>query len=182
MRFGRDYREPVILPTGARVRLRLLRRHDAPLLVQIFEGLSAEARYQRFFAHKNALSLADLSTLTDCDGERQLAIVATANASGVEEGVGVARFVRLREDPRAAEVAVAVVDARRREGIGRQLIRRLAEAALERNIERLHSVVLADNLPMKALLQQLAPGASAGTSQLSGATVSTFEVPLPLPG
>jgi len=182
MRFSRDYRESVVLGNGCRLRFRLVRPKDAPLLVQIFEQLSPEARYQRFFAHKNALSPADLRTLTDCDGTNHLAIAAVADTGAGEEGVGVARFVRMREDPCAAEVALAVVDARRREGIGGKLVGRLSEAAAERGIRRLHYLVLADNLPMKGLMQKVAPHAARGDSRVHGAMISTFVVPLAASG
>ena len=135
-RFGRGYRECTALADGSAVFLRRLRRRDAPLIVQVFERLSPEARYQRFFAHKQALSPSDLKALTDCDGDRHLAIVALAAVAGAEQGIGVARFVRLREDPLTAEMALAVVDAHQRKGIGRLLLRRLTEAAAERGIRQ----------------------------------------------
>jgi GNAT superfamily N-acetyltransferase len=179
-RFGRDYRERLKLANGTIVRFRLLQREDSPLLVQIFDKLSPEARYQRFFAHKSALSAADLRALTDCDGANHVGIVAVAESDDVEEGVGVTRFVRLRDDPLTAEVAVTVVDAYQRQGIGRMLLRRLFEAAAERGIQRLQHIMLADNLPMKALVRQFAPEARHGSRRWLGAAVSTFVVALPV--
>jgi len=179
-RFGRGYRESAALADGSTVYLRRLRRGDSPLVVQVFERLSPEARYQRFFAHKQTLSPADLKALTDCDGERHLAIVALTKVTGAEQGIGVARFVRLRDDPLTAEIALAVVDAHQRKGIGRLLLRRLTEAASERGIRQLLCFVLPDNLPMTALVRQLAPEAKQDHSGSHGAAFSTliFEVPL----
>jgi len=181
-RLGRDDRESATLRNGTRVRFRLVRPEDASLILGIFERLSPEARYQRFFSHKSTLSPADLRTLTDCDGENQMAIAAVADVEGREQGLGVARFVRLREDPSAAEAALAVVDAHHRQGLGLRLLARLSEAAAERNIQRLHYLVLADNLPMKALVRRLAPHAAAGRSQVDGGAVATYVVPVPLAG
>jgi len=179
-RFGRGYRECTALADGSAVFLRRLRRRDAPLIVQVFERLSPEARYQRFFAHKQALSPSDLKALTDCDGDRHLAIVALAKVAGAEQGIGVARFVRLRDDPLTAEIALAVVDAHQRKGIGRLLLRRLTEAAAERGIRQLLCFILPDNAPMTALVRQVAPDARQDRAGPHGAVVSTliFRVPL----
>lgn len=179
-RFGRGYRECAALADGSTVCLRRLRRGDSPLVVQVFELLSPEARYQRFFSHKQALSPSDLKALTDCDGDNHLAIVALTKVAGAEQGIGVARFVRLRDDPLTAEIALAVVDAHQRKGIGRLLLRRLTEAAAERGIRQLLCFVLPENLPMTALVRQLAPEARQDHSGSHGAAFSTliFRVPL----
>lgn len=152
------------------------------MLEQIFEKLSPEARFQRFFAHKKELSPADLSTLTDCDGENQIAIAALTRTGKVEEGVGVARFVRLREEPRNAEIALAVIDAVQRHGIGRLLLHRLIEAAMERGIRQLQGYILADNLAMTALARQFAAETQQASSRLPGATLSTVAITLRLVG
>ena len=179
-RFGRGYRECAALADGSTVCLRRLRRGDSTLVVQVFERLSPEARYQRFFAHKRALSPSDLKALTDCDGDNHLAIVALTKVAGAEQGIGVARFVRLRDDPLTAEIALAVVDAHQRKGIGRLLLRRLTEAAAERGIQQLLCFILPDNAPMTALVRQVAPDARQDRAGPHGAVVSTliFRVPL----
>jgi GNAT superfamily N-acetyltransferase len=181
-RYGRRYRECAKLANGSTVWFRLLRRQDSSLLEQIFEKLSPEARFQRFFAHKKELSPADLSTLTDCDGENHIAIAALTRTGNVEEGVGIARFVRLREEPRNAELALAVIDAQQRNGIGRLLLRRLIEAATERGIRQLRGYILADNLPMTTLARQFAAETQQASSRLPGASLSTVAITLRLVG
>jgi GNAT superfamily N-acetyltransferase len=180
LRFDPGYRECAKLANGATVYFRLLRRRDSSLLVQMFDQLSPETRYQRFFAHKQALSPVDLRTLTDCDGENHVAIAAVTKAGKVEGCVGIARFVRLREDPLTAEIALTVVDAHQRKGIGRLLLRRLIEAATERGIRQLQCFILAGNLPMITLVRQFAPEAQQRCVRLPGATVSTLTFRLPL--
>ena len=73
-----------------------------------------------------------------------------------------------------------MVDAHQRKGIGRLLLQRLTEAASERGIRQLLCFVLPDNLPMTALVRQLAPEAKQDHSRSHGAAFSTliFEVPL----
>jgi GNAT superfamily N-acetyltransferase len=91
-----------------------------------------------------------LTYMTEVDGVDHFALVATVDSPDLktERGVGVARFVRTAEDPKAAEAAVIVVDDMQHLGIGRLLALRLMAAARERGIERFTGEVLASNAPM----------------------------------
>src|SRR6267143_2403998 len=113
-------------------------------------------------------------------GVQTCALPILAKVAGAEQGIGVARFVRLRDDPFTAEIALAVVDAHQRKGIGRLLLRRLTEAASERGLRQLLCFVLPENVPMTALVRQLAPEAKQDLSESHGAAFSTlvFRVPL----
>ena len=173
-RFRRGYRERVALASGESISFRLLGRRDSAVLERIFARLSPKARYQRFFAHKSALSGSDLRTLTRCDGKDQIAIVAFDQRTS--EPVGVARFVRDRIDPVSAEVAVAVIDAHHRKGIGRLLLQRIMEAARHRGIREVKFLVLADNAAMTALAYQLGGRRQPPSAQGDG--FSTLVVPL----
>jgi GNAT superfamily N-acetyltransferase len=130
------------LPLPDKPSFRPLRRDDGDLLDAVMAGLSTRSRYLRFHSPKPRLTAGDRAFLTNVDGRDHLALVAFA-----EDGapIGVARAVRLREDPRTAELAVAVVDARQRQGVGSELIRRVARDAAGVGIERLIAHVLAES-------------------------------------
>jgi GNAT superfamily N-acetyltransferase len=121
---------------------RPLRRDDGDLLDAVMAGLSSRSRYLRFHSPKPRLTAADRAFLTNVDGHDHLALVAFAH-DGAPIGVG--RAVRLRDDTKTAELAVAVVDARQRQGVGGELIRRVARAAVAVGIERLIAHVLAES-------------------------------------
>lgn len=158
MRYDETWDEQVVLRDGSAAHVRLIRRGDAPILREAFEHLSEESRYRRFFTAKPALTDAELEYFTNVDGHNHLAIgCARRDADGVEHGLGVARFVRLRSDPSTADVAVTVIDEAHGLGVGTMLLRRLVEAAQERGVARLHFDVLATNDDMLDLLTQLAP-------------------------
>jgi hypothetical protein len=91
------------LRDGSEVVVRELTPHDAPVLAEAFERLSAESRDLRFLGGKARLSTADLQYLTTVDGHAHEALGAVDARTG--RGVGVARFVRLVPDAPAAEVA-----------------------------------------------------------------------------
>jgi GNAT superfamily N-acetyltransferase len=155
-RFDENYRETATLRDGSRVSLRLVRPSDKELLRRGFERLSPESRYRRFLAAKTELRDAELAYLTEVDGQDHFAVGATTIADdGTEEGVGIARFIRAPEDPRAAEAAIAVVDDWQRRGLGTLLLSRLAAAARERGIERFGGRALAANEAICGILEQL---------------------------
>jgi RimJ/RimL family protein N-acetyltransferase len=115
-----------------RVRLRPLEQGEAAPLLEIFAGLSARSREQRFLSPKHQLTDADLRRLTNVDGHDRVALVAE-----MPEGrpIGVARFVR-NPDGDSADVAVTVIDDRQGEGVGTLLASSLAEHAQQVGIRR----------------------------------------------
>jgi GNAT superfamily N-acetyltransferase len=70
-------------------------------------------------------------------------------------GIGVARFVRLPEDPELAEFAIAVADSWHGVGVGTALLRRLTMRAREEGIRRFSAEILSENRPMLHLVQEL---------------------------
>ena len=77
------------------------------------------------------------------------------------EVVGIARFVRDEDDPRAAEVAFEVVDPCQGAGVGGRLLRELAALARRDGIERFTAYVVAGNEGALALLRRAGRVASA---------------------
>jgi GNAT superfamily N-acetyltransferase len=116
------------------------------VIARAVQRLSPETSRRRFFTVRHQLSDAELDALTILDGIDRYAVGATVRAAdGSVEGVGVARYVRTITDPQAAEVAFLVVDAYQGQGVGKALLARLAEAAVERGIRRFEGIVLPDN-------------------------------------
>ena len=91
------------------------------------------------------------------------------------EPVGVARYIRLREDPATAEVAVTVVDPWQGRGAGSALLALLATRAREEGITTFRATCLAENRAMLDLLRALGP-----TSQET-ATRGVVEIAVDLP-
>jgi elongation factor P--beta-lysine ligase len=104
------------LRDGVRVTLRPIAPGDKPLVAASFERLSEESRYRRFFTTENELSAAELAYFVDVDHHDHEAIIAIDPLSG--EALGVARYVRLKDDAEVAEVAVIVADDWQRRGLG----------------------------------------------------------------
>lgn len=175
LHFDAAYAERVTLRDGSTAWLRLVQPTDGPILTAGFKGLSPRSRFRRFMTDKGELAPRDLTYLTHIDQYDHFALGALRSLPGQPgDGLGIARFIRLRDRPAVAEAAVAVVDSMQRKGLGRLLLARLAAAARERGIERFYCEVLETNLPIQRLLHEL------GLSTLPAAEEGVFSVEIPL--
>jgi acetyltransferase len=145
----------VRLRSGRHVTIRPIRPDDGDALRAAYDQLSPASQYSRFLAPKPHLSVAETRYLVDTDGADHQAYVATLPRRP-ETIIGVARFVRLPEEPQVAEIAVVVGDMYHGEGIATALLERLASAAIASGIVRFRATMLADNTRARALMRQVA--------------------------
>ena len=155
-RLARQARRPakgskVRLRDGSAVLIRPVRPADDGLLADGFGRLSDRSRRMRFLGPKEALSAAELRYFTDVDHRDHEALGALDHARG--GGVGIARYVRDRDDPRTAEIAVAIIDDWQGRGLGTELLTRLSDRARPEGIRRFTAAVAADNAAMAGLLR-----------------------------
>src|ERR1700737_1247073 len=118
------------LRDGTEVEIRPIRPEDRRRLQLAYSHLSPETQYRRFLTIKPSLTEADTDYLVDVDGLDHCALVAIA-VDNPEWILGVARYVRLHDDPRKAEFAVVVGDPWQGQGLGTELLERLGDAALK---------------------------------------------------
>ena len=140
----------VRLRDGSVVLIRQLQATDATLLAGIFTRLSPASRWMRFLAAKNHLTEAELRYLTNIDHHDHEALTALDHPGW--QGVGVARYIRHPGDPRAAEIAITVIDDWHRRGLGTQLVTQLADRARHAGITRFTALASADNAAISGLL------------------------------
>lgn len=136
-----------------RLRVRPIAPADRDRLVEAFDALGERSRYHRFLGPKPRLSTRELAYLTEVDHVSHEALVAVDETSG--RIVGVARYATAGAAEPVADVAVTVVDAWQRRGIGTALTRRLIDHAQANGIERLTGTALAGNRAARALLDRL---------------------------
>jgi GNAT superfamily N-acetyltransferase len=172
------FREEHVLADGTRVTLRSIRPDDADAMRRAFGRLSWRSRYQRFLSGTPELTDEMVQYLTQVDGDRHVAIVAAVDSHDLktEEGLGVARFVRLEGEPEVAEAAVTVIDEAQGRGVGRLLLRALATLARDHGIRTIRAEVLAENTRMRHILEEVGGVVREG----DGATL-VFDVPLAWP-
>ena len=98
------------LPDGTQILIRPIRPDDKGMLEQGLHNLSETSVQRRFLTPKPSFSRSELRYLTEVDGRNHVALVAERPNAPVRALIGVARYVRLPDDPEAAEVAVVVAD------------------------------------------------------------------------
>ncbi len=143
------------LPDGAPVQIRPIRPDDKRLLSDGLRRLSAESVQRRFLTPKRSFSSSELRYLTEINAVDHLALVAEDPTEPGRGLLAVGRFVRLAEDPEAAEIAIVVGDDWQGRGLGSLLGRHLAHAARNRGIERFTATMAADNRPAHRLMAKL---------------------------
>jgi hypothetical protein len=117
-----DFPVPMALADGRVVAFGPVTPAAKPLIQAAVGRMSPQTSRRRFFTVRYHLSDLELHRLTDMDGWDRFAIgAATRGDHGFVEGVGVARFARLADKPDAAEIALVVIDAFQRKGIGKRL-------------------------------------------------------------
>src|SRR3954451_4009574 len=131
---------------GTQLYVRHVKPADSDIIAKAWLLLSAESQRKRFLAPKPRLTQRDLSYLTEIDGHDHVALVAL-RLDDPNRLVAVARYVRLRDDPETAEVAVTVADPMQGQGIGKQLGVLLADEARGRGVKRFSASILSDNRP-----------------------------------
>jgi GNAT superfamily N-acetyltransferase len=163
-----------VLNDGALVRIRPIAPKDKERLAEGWKHLSDRSRYLRFLHAKSTLSPSDLVYLTEIDYQNHFAWAAEALDSNDIPGIGIARYIRDATDPTVAEAALAVVDSRQRQGLGRILLEALADAARENGIERFRAYVSLSNLQVLRALT--AVGAERGRTEDG---MVSLDMPLP---
>lgn len=165
-----------VLADGAELLIRPLVYGDRFELATGFTELSLRTRQLRFLQAHEALDADELEYLTNIDYENHFAFAAVLLGGPTPKGIGVGRYLRDREDPTVAEVAVTVMDDHQRRGVGTLLTRALGEVATARGIRTFVSYVRWGNdLAMDGLVREGARVTSAEPG------IARVEVDLPSP-
>ena len=141
------------LAQGQEIVVRPARITDEETLRDLFYRLSDESTYRRFMSFKRSHPHEEMQELVNLDYERNMALVACAAGSDCREIIAMARY---DVDPRTrlADIAFAVRDDWQGRGIGKLLMRRMAEIARARGIPGFTADTFATNKPMLAIFRK----------------------------
>jgi GNAT superfamily N-acetyltransferase len=125
---------------------------DAERVRRLFDRLSPESIYRRFFTLFPAPPAAVLRHLTAVDhGDHEALVVLDG-----DEILALASWDRPVHASAEAEIAVLVEDAWQHKGLGRALVRMLTAEASRQGISVINATVLADNHPARHLAATVA--------------------------
>lgn len=137
-----------------RVFVRPVKPEDAPLFTELFKVLSPTTIYYRFFGILKELNPVMLARFTQIDYDREVALVAIDEESGLDKMLGVARIIG-DPDGITGEFAVLVGDPWQGKGIGSRLLEKCLSIAEKRGFKTVHGIVLNENKNMIALGKKL---------------------------
>lgn len=150
------------LVDGSVVSLRRLESGDSDDIVALYEELTDDERYFRFFTMRPA-HLATLAQSLTVHSNTQCALGAFDSG----KLIGVANYVACKASGEA-EVAVVVAHAQHLRGVGTALLRRLGEVAKNNGLHHLVAEVLAENYLM---LQVITDAGWPSTRKLDGSVL-----------
>jgi RimJ/RimL family protein N-acetyltransferase len=127
---------------------------DKDALVAGLGRLSERSVYLRFLSPKPRLSSSELRYLTEVDFIDHYALVAVL-AAAPDVVVGVGRWVRDADEPGSAEIAIVIADDLQGRGVGTELGRELADAAVARGVERFTASMLPENAAAHRLFRKI---------------------------
>jgi len=142
------------LDSGESFSLRPVRHDDGVLEEAFVRGLSREARYQRMLSGGFKVTAEWIESMTHIDYQRHMAFAVTSVIDGVEQFVGVGRYV-VDATTSSAEVALVIADVWQGRGLGRRLLATLIEHAYSSGVRQAVGVVLATNEAMLRLARSM---------------------------
>lgn len=144
------------LRDGREVTLRAVDAADGAEIVQAFERLSADSRYNRFMQHKKQLDPAALERGVHPRPGRDFVLLATIPAADGIDIAGAAQYVRADENNASTcEFAITVAEDWRGSGLATALLTSLLRQAPGDGYATMEGSVIAENAPMLALARKL---------------------------
>ena len=142
------------LASGESLRVRPVRHDDSELEEAFVRALSLESRYQRMLSGGTKVTPEWIDSMTHIDYQHRMAFAITTVNDGVEQFVGVGRYV-VDALKSSAEVALVLADAWQGRALGRRLLATLLEHAQTAGVREAAGVVLATNKAMLRLARSM---------------------------
>jgi RimJ/RimL family protein N-acetyltransferase len=145
-RHGRWPPQWIELTDGTRVAMQLATPEDDEARRAFYDDLSNDSRYQRFLQPVPRVTDALFRVIAD---PRHHAVIARDGEVVVADAV----LVVDQRDPSSAEIAYAVSDDVRRQGLGRAVVDRLLDIGATVGVCRVHAVMSGENRASAALMR-----------------------------
>jgi acetyltransferase len=139
------------LASGEVLAVRPIRHDDDEREGAFVRGLSRESGYQRLLSAGIKITPEWIQRMTHIDYHCHMAFAMTTVNDGVEQFVGVARYV-VAPTEASAEFGLVIADAWQRKGLGCRLLGVLIEHAKEAGLREIKGTVLATNRAMLSLV------------------------------
>jgi GNAT superfamily N-acetyltransferase len=146
--------EEIISRDGQTITIRPAKPDDMRRIQEHFYSLDKEDVVARFFHEKNRFGRLEVEGVSQVDYVKDLTLLALVGEFGFDKVVAVAEYL-LEPTTNLAEVAFSVTRAFQGKGLGKILIRKLAEAARENGIGGLMAYTAPTNTGMIRIFNSL---------------------------
>ena len=138
---------------GTEVLIRPIKPEDEPMERDLFNRISKQTEYFRFFGYLGKVTHEKLVRFTQIDYDREIALVAKVKEG---DGYAIAGVVRLVSDSNneSAEFAILVGDKWQGLGLGNRFMDLMMEIAEKRNIKKVYATVLNANVIMRHMFRK----------------------------
>ncbi|HYB78795.1 MAG TPA: bifunctional acetate--CoA ligase family protein/GNAT family N-acetyltransferase [Thermoplasmata archaeon] len=139
---------------GQEVLLRPIKPEDEPMWLEMFRGFSEESIRYRFFQIIKDTPHEVRVRYCNIDYDREVAIVPEMTQNGKRRILGVGRL-SIEPDGKSGEFAIIVTDEFQNAGLGTKLTDHVLEVAEDMGVERVYSVMLAENYRAISLMKRM---------------------------
>jgi RimJ/RimL family protein N-acetyltransferase len=145
-----ETRTRMLLDDGTQIIFRAMRPTDEPAYKELFYALSRESIYYRFMSHMKRMPEKQVQNFVYVDHRNDVAVVGIVPEAHGEMIVAIGRYY-LDHKTNHAEVAFTVRDGWQGRGIGRFMLKLLANNARRNGIAGFTAEVLRENKAMQAV-------------------------------
>jgi acetyltransferase len=139
---------------GVEVLLRPIKPEDEPMWLEMFKGFSEESIRYRFFQVIKDTPHEMRVRYCNIDYDREIAIVPELISNGKRRILGVGR-ISIEPDGKSGEFAIIVTDEFQGAGLGTKLTDHVLEVAYDMGLEKVYSVMLAENYRAISLMKRM---------------------------
>lgn len=151
--YPREYVTTFTMQNQQEVVIRPIRPEDEPMEEEMFEQLSTQTKYFRFFGYIPNVSHDLLTRFTQIDYDREMAFVAEVEEDGVKKLAGVVRLISDAYNTQA-EFAIVVADPWQGNGLGNKLADYMLSFARSKDIQKVYAVFLKENKVMAHMFRR----------------------------
>jgi acetyltransferase len=139
---------------GRTVLFRPIKPEDEPMWLEMFQNFSEESIRYRFFDIIKDTPHEIRIRYCNIDYDRELGIVVELTEKGQRKILGVVRLIE-EPDGKRGEIAFIVADPWQRLGLGSKMIDYMIEICIDRGLESIYAVMLADNYRAIRLMEKM---------------------------
>ncbi|NNF34055.1 MAG: bifunctional acetate--CoA ligase family protein/GNAT family N-acetyltransferase [Saprospiraceae bacterium] len=145
--YPRELNEEWTMRDGTETLIRPIKPEDEPMEKELFERISKQTEYFRFFGYLGKVDHDMLTRFTQIDYDREIALIAKVMEDGKKTMAGVVRLVSDANNE-SAEFAILVVDKYQGQGLGNKFMDKIMKIAEDRGIKKVYASVLHANVVM----------------------------------